>query len=182
MGSLKPYLLKTLKFLEKENYKVNIAACGQFPICAIPGFEEKVLNPLFQSEENISGVIGKKSFHEFEMASKEWINQYKNKSKECKKCILNKYCQGFWKKYIDLFGFDGIQPISKDNFTGNKIKLSLRNEKQVQEIISKIIKDKMNLIIVTDYINKYFEKLIEFCKNNKILCVILYKDNVLYPK
>jgi len=81
-----------------------------------------------------------------------------------------------------LFGFDGIQPINKDNFTGNKIKSSLKSEKQVQEIIAKIIKDKMNLIIVTDYINKYFEKLIEFCKNNKILCVILYKDNVLYPK
>jgi len=182
LSSLKPYLLRVLEFLEKKNYKVSIATCGQFPLCAIPGFEEKVLNPLSQSEENVSGVIGEKSFHEFEMASKEWINQYKGKSKECEKCILNKYCQGFWKKYTDLFGFDGIQPINKDNFTGNKIKLSLRNEKQVQEIISKIIKDKMNLIIVTDYTNNYLEKLIEFCKNNKILCVILYKDNVLYPK
>ena len=182
LSSLKPYLLRALEFLEKKNYKISIATCGQFPLCTIPGFEEKILSPLSQSEENISGVVGEKSFHEFEMASKEWINQYKGKSKECEKCILNKYCQGFWKKYTDLFGFDGIQPINKDNFIGNKIQSSLKSEKQVQAIITKIIKDKMNLIIVTDYTNNYLEKLIEFCKNNKMLCVILYKDNVLYPK
>ncbi len=182
LSLLKQQLIKTLKFLENKNYTVNIAACGQFPLCAIAGFEEKVLEPLLQSEENISGVVGEKSFHEFEMASKEWISQYKGKTKECEKCILNKHCQGFWKKYTDLFNFDGIEPINKDNFKGNKIKSSLRSEKQVQRIIVKTIKDKMNLIILTDYTNNYLEKLIEFLKNNKILCVILYKDNVLYPE
>ena len=181
LSLLKPHFIKTLKFLENKDYTVNIAACGQFPLCAVPGFEDKVLGPLLRSEENISGVVGEKSFHEFEMASKEWISQYKGKNKECKKCILDKYCQGFWKKYTDLFGFDGIQPINKDNFKGNKIKSSLRSEKQIQGIISKTIKDKMNLIILTDYADNYLKKLIESIKNNKTLCVILYKDNVLYP-
>jgi len=91
-------LLKSLEFLEKKGYKVSIAACGQFPLCAIPGFEEKVLESLGFSEENISGVVGEKSFHEFEMASEEWAKQYKNKNSKCQKCILNKVCQGFWKK------------------------------------------------------------------------------------
>jgi len=182
LSSLRPYFLKALKFLSKEGYRVNIASCGQFPLCTIPGFEEKVLDPLFWSEENISGVVGEKSFHEFEMVSKEWVDQYKNKSQECKKCILNKYCQGFWKKYIDLFGFAGLRPIDQDNFKGNKIKFSLKNEKQVQEVIGKIKKDKLNLVILEDFIDDYLKKLIDFFKSNKILAVIIYKNNLLYLK
>ncbi len=187
LSLLKPHLIKTLKFLENKKYVVGIAACGQFPLCVIPEFEEKVLEPLWRSEEDVSGVVGKTAFHEFDMASKEWIDQYKGKNKECEKCILNKYCQGFWKKYTDLFGFDGIELVNKDNFKGNKIKSSLKNEKQFQGVVVKIIKDKMNLIILTDYTDNYLKKLIEFIKNNKIFCVILCednehnKDNVLHP-
>jgi MoaA/NifB/PqqE/SkfB family radical SAM enzyme len=182
LSSLKPYLIKTLKFLEKKNYTVIISACGQVPLCVIPGFEEKLLNPLFWNEENVSGVVGTTFFNKFNMASREWIDQLKNKSKECEKCILNKYCQGLWKKYIDLFGFDGIQPIREDNFTGNKIKLSLENDKQVQETTNKIKKDKVNLIILMDFIDDCLNKLIDFLKNNKIFAVIIYKDSILYPK
>ncbi len=179
---LRPYLLRTLKFLEKRNYTVNIAACGQFPLCVISGFEEKVLGPLYHSEEEISGVIGEKSFHEFEMASKEWVNQYKNKSKQCEGCILNRYCQGFWKKYTDLFGFDGVQRISKDNFKGNKIKSSLRSGEQIREIINKIKKDKVNLIMLIDPVEEYCNKLIDFLKSNRIFAIVIHKNNILYPK
>lgn len=182
LSSLRPHLLKALKFLEKEKYQVNIASCGQFPLCALPGFEEKVLDSLIWSEENISGVVGEKSFHEFEMMSKEWIDQYKNKNKKCNQCLLNQYCQGFWKKYIDLFGFDGIQPINQDNFKGNKIKLSLTNEKHVQKIIDKIKKDKLNLIILKSFSAGYLKKLTGFLNKNRILTVIIYQNNALYPK
>lgn len=181
LSLLKPYFLKALKFLENKDYTINIAACGQFPLCIVSGFEEKIIHPLLISEKNISGVIGKRAFHDFEMASEQWVDQYKGKTKECKKCILNKYCQGFWKEYIDLFGFDGIQQVNKNNFKGNKIKLSLKNECEVQEITNGLIKNKMNLVIITDLIDSRLKELIKIIKDKEIFAVILYKNDVLYP-
>ena len=181
LSLLKPRFLKALKFLENKGYTINIAACGQFPLCVVPGFEEKIINPLSDSEKDISGVVGEKSFHEFEMASKEWVTQYKGKTGECKKCILNNYCQGFWKEYIDLFDFDGIQQVNKTNFKGNKIRLPLKNDNQLQLIIKRLIGDKMNLIILTDYGRNYLEKLTSFLGSKKILAVILYGNKLLYP-
>ena len=181
LEKLRPHLLKALEFLEKKQYIVNIAACGQFPLCAIPGFEEKVILPLTDSEENISGVVGEKTFHEFEMASDEWVNQYKSKNEKCRECLLNKYCQGFWKEYVDMFGFNGIKPINQSNFKGNKIKTVLKNRSQLQRTIDMLIKNKLNLIIITNFTNIYLEELIKRLKERKIFGVILYKKKILYP-
>ena len=67
-------------------------------------------------------------------------------------------------------------------FKGNKIQLSLRNDKQVQEIVTKMIKEKVNLIIVSNYLNDYLNKLIDLLRHNKIFVVIIYKNTILYPK
>ena len=182
ISSLRPYLIKALKFLEEKNYRIYIAACGQFPLCCIPGFEETVLRGVEIGEEDISGVVGKKAFHEFEMASDEWVNQYKGKSKECQKCILRTICQGFWKKYIELFGFDGIQPVSEENFKGNKLKSSLRDENDFEKITRKLKSRKLNLVILDDYDADYLMKLINFTKLNKIFLVVTKQGKVLYPK
>jgi len=179
--SLRLYLLKSLEFLERKGYKVSIAACGQFPLCAIPGFEEKVLESLSFSEENISGVVGEKSFHEFEMASEEWAEQYKNKSSKCQKCVLNKVCQGFWKKYIELFGFEGIKPVTKDNFKGNKTTVSLENKKDFEEIENKLVSNKLNLLSLKDYDKEYLDRLINVVNKDKLLLVVIHRNKTLYP-
>ena len=179
---LRPYFIKALNFLEKRNYQSRIAACGQFPLCAISGFEDKVLESLESSEENVSGVVGERAFHEFEMATEGWVNQYKGKSRECQKCILNNICQGFWKRYTDLFNFDGIKPVNEKNFKGNKIKSLLNNKKNLQTIIEGFRKDKLNLVILKNYADDYLEKLINFVSVNKIFLVIIYQNKVLYPK
>jgi len=49
-------------------------------------------------------------------------------------------------------------------------------------ILSKIKKDKLNLIILTGFIDDYLKKLTDFLKSNKIFSVIIYKNNLLYPK
>ena len=179
--SLRPHLLKSLGFLEKKGYKVSIAACGQFPLCAIPGFEEKVLESLGFSEENISGVVGEKSFHEFEMASEEWAKQYKNKSSKCQKCVLNKVCQGFWKKYIELFGFEGIKPVTESSFKGNKIETSLKNEEDLKKIENKLVNNKLNLLSLKDYNKEYLDRLISVISKDKLLLIIIHKNKTLYP-
>ena len=178
---LRPYLVKALKFLESHNYRIYIASCGQFPLCTVPGFEEKVIRSLRESENNITGVVGKKAFHEFEMTSEEWVGQYKNKDRKCRKCILNNYCQGFWNKYIDLFGFDGIQPVTETNFKGNRVKQSLESEEDISEIMNKIIGWKMNLIILDKFSRKCLIKLVDSLERKKVLSVIIYKHKVLYP-
>jgi len=179
---LKPYFIKTLKYLEKENYSINIASCGQFPLCVIPGFEETVIKSLHWGEQNISGVVGEKSFHEYEMMSPEWVDHFKNKSQKCEKCILDKYCQGFFEKYISLFKFNGLKTITKDNFTGITVISPLCSDNHFQDIISSIYTKKMNLIIIDKLKALYLERLFKHIISNKILAVIISKNNVIYPR
>jgi len=180
ISSMRPYLLKALNFLEKNDYKISIAACGQFPLCAIPGFEEIVLKSLNFSEENISGVVGEKSFHEFEMDSDEWKEQYKTKNKICQKCILNNICQGFWKEYIELFGFDGIRKITESNFRGNKIVSSLNKKEDIDKVVSMLNPEKLNLLKLSKYNKENLESLIKITKAQKILLIVRFKGKNLY--
>ncbi len=175
--SLRPYLIKTLNFLTEKKYKIKIAACGQFPLCAIPGFEEKVLQSLNDNEENVSGVVGEKAFHEFEMATDEWVKQYKAKDKRCRSCLLNHLCQGFWQKYIDLFGFNGINPVNENNFKGNRVLLS--DKDGIDKLARKTKKHKLNLIIVK---NNRSEEVINFINANKLLATVVHRNKVIYSK
>ncbi len=179
---LKPYLIKTLKFLEKENYSIIIASCGQFPLCVITGFEETVIKSLYWGEQNISGVVGEKSFHEYEMMSPEWVDNFKNKSQKCEKCILDKYCQGFFEKYISLFKFNGIKTITKDNFKGNTVTSPLCSENDFLDIVSSINTRKINLILIDKYKTTILNKLFSYLRSNEIYAVIISNNVVIYPK
>lgn len=181
ISSLRPYLIKSLRFLEGKNYVVKVANCGQLPLCALPGFEEKVIDPRFFTQENVIGMAGKNDFQDFEYNTDEWANHNKGKNKECKKCLFNKICQGLWKKYIDLFNFDGIQTVTKNNFKGNKIVSSLKTKKDVDEIISKLNVNKLNFLKLSDYNSKLFNQLIKTVKKKKLLLIIRFKGKNLYP-
>jgi len=179
---LKPYLIKTLKYLEKKNYSINIASCGQFPLCVISGFEETVVKSLFWGEQNVSGVVGEKSFHEYEMMSPEWVDHFKNKSNKCKECILDKYCQGFFEKYISLFKYNGLKIVTKENFKGNNVTSSLLSDNHFQDIISSINIQKMNLVTIDKYKIFYLEKLFNYLISRRILAVIFSKGVIIYPR
>lgn len=180
-GRLRPYLLKTLVFLDKLGYAVNIAACGQFPLCVIPGFEDIVVRPLLESEANITGVVGEKSFHEFEMASPEWIGQYKTGAQPCRHCLMRLYCQGFWKQYVSLFGFSGIQPVTSRNFIGNLVRGSADSRDGLGKLRSRIDARKMNLILLKSCSRRYLPLLLSSLKKNKILAVVRCGRKVVYP-
>lgn len=178
---LRPYLIKAFRFLEKKNYVIKVANCGQLPLCALPNFEEKVIDPRFFTQENVIGMTGQKDFQDFEYITDEWTIRNKGKNKKCQKCIFNKICQGLWKKYVDLFGLDGIHPVTEKNFKGNKVAGSLKNKTDTERIISNLIKNKLNLIKLTDYNNKYLKDLINFIKQNQAFSIIIYKGKALYP-
>jgi hypothetical protein len=174
---LKPFLTKALDFLDRNHYETSIAACGQFPLCVIPGFEEKVLRSLSFGEEKVAGAIGQDVFHEFEWSSQEAVDFYKNKHKDCSRCILSGYCQGFWKEYIELFGFDGLKPVTSRGFKGNKIQVSLRNTEDVEAIMSRLADGKLNAIILTDCTERYFQLLARSLREKKIMAVIIKNRN-----
>ncbi|HNW96524.1 MAG TPA: radical SAM protein [Candidatus Paceibacterota bacterium] len=181
ISDLRPHLIKTLRFFEKKGYKIIIASCGQFPLCAIPGFEEAVISSLNSSEEKTFGVIGNKAYHDFEMAGDEFQQLYKNKDKLCRKCIFNNVCQGFWKKYIELFNFDGIRPVTALNFKGNKIKSNLQNNKELDYIIKNLNPHKVNLIQVGKFTQTLLESLVLDARQNKILVIIIDRNKqILY--
>jgi MoaA/NifB/PqqE/SkfB family radical SAM enzyme len=186
LSALRPYLLKALKYLKQNHYFINIAACGQFPLCLVPGFEVEVINNVYFSEQNILGVVGEKTFHEFEMADKNWIEQYKSKNVICKKCILNTICSGFWSQYIQLFGFDGIKPITWTNFKGNKIEAKLNNGIDVENIQHQLNNNKLNMIRLKSYKSSFLKRLIQNLNNgadNKTFFVIINKYNqILFPQ
>ncbi len=144
---LKPYLMETLKELERKDCMSDIATCGQFPLCVITGFEEKVVNPLIFYKKNVAGTVGSKVFHETEWSAKEWINSFKSKPDSCRGCVLNQVCQGFWKRYVSSFGFDGAEPVTEESFSGNKIEADIRSESDISRTIDRMKMGKFTLIV-----------------------------------
>lgn len=172
-SELKPFLTQALRFFEDNKYNVDVAACGQFPLCVISGFEEKVVKSLAWSEEMIVGVVGQDVFHEFEWGSESCVSHYKNKKDECQSCIMNRYCQGFWKEYIALFGFDGLEPVNFERFQGSKIKTSLVNQSGFQRVVKALSPNKFNVIKLSSFNDVYLESLKKFLLEKRILAVIL---------
>jgi len=172
LSETKKYVLEALDFFKAHNYHIAIATCGQIPLCVIPGHEISVLSAMDFFTDNVMGTIGKKVFHEFEWSAEEWISKYKNKSPLCAKCVLSEICQGFWKKYVDLFGFDGAEPINEDNFSGNKIEEELRNDEDLSKIKSRLDRKILNLVVMKDAPEReLFLELKEFMKSNQIYVV-----------
>jgi len=178
---LKPYFIKALKFLETNNYNVKIANCGQLPPCVLPGFEEKVLDSRFFNTENVLGTIGKKHFQPYEYNNEKWIKRLKAKSDQCQDCILNVVCQGLWKKYIDLFGFRGIQPVKEINFKNYMIVNSLKNYEDLKSITKSLIHHKLNFISITDIVNDQLDLLLDYIKQKNIYCIIKSGNKIIYP-
>lgn len=181
ISKVRPYLMKALNFFEKKNYTISIASCGQFPLCAIPGFEETVLASLSANEETTLGVVGEKAYHDFEMAGAAFQQFYKNKNKLCEKCLLNTICQGFWKKYTEMFDFDGLRPVTEHNFKGNKVQDNLENDSDFISIKQGINRQKLNLIQLKKYTQPLFEALVSDIKKNHILAIAIDKNkHIIY--
>lgn len=176
-SELEPYLTKALELLDEKKYTTYIPSCGQFPLCVVPGSEMKVLEPLSYYEENVVGLVGKDLFREFEWGSEKWIDKYKNKSEECKTCIFNNFCQGFWREYINQFGFDGIKPVNEDNFMGNRISHQLMNRDDLQSIKNSLIRDKINLLQFAEFDKDLVNEVVEYAKARRIFCVISDKKS-----
>lgn len=168
----KEYVLEALKFLKENGYSIGIATCGQFPLCIIPGYETAVLKSFDFFTDNVMGTIGATVFHEFEWSAEVWIDKYKNKDRRCAACVMNDICQGFWKKYVDLFGYDGINPISSANFSGNKIITGFTTQTDLDNLLANLLQDELNLVIFEGAPDEsLFEKLRFAMKSDRIYAI-----------
>ncbi len=167
-SQLKPYLLKALEMIKISGRTVDISTCGQFPLCVIPGYEADILRIMDYFSGSLMGTLGGKVFHEFEWADKKWVDVYKNKTEACEKCLIGDVCQGSWKKYIDLFGFDGIETVTKENFKGNIVETeNILSEDDVLLVKSGLKQDILNSIIISGEISKErFEEIKEYALAN----------------
>ncbi|PIS46707.1 MAG: hypothetical protein COT17_07145, partial [Elusimicrobia bacterium CG08_land_8_20_14_0_20_51_18] len=132
-------------------------------------------------EEDIAGVVGKKVFHEFEMASDDWVRHYKSKAPACRTCVMDGYCQGFWKKYSELFAFDGLKPAGTRNFPSNKVRFVLKTRTQLAKAVSGLSAEKLNLLVLEDFDGLLFSELVSLVRRKKVLLIAVYEKKVIYP-
>jgi len=183
LSLLKPYLVKALKFLESYGYFVKMANCGLIPLCVLPGFEEKAIDPRSFNVEKVIGTKGKKYFQDFEYDDTKWINQHRNKAPFCKKCVLNTICQGVLKEYIKLFRYDGMEPVCFKNFLGSKIENNLQSQNDLAILIKTLKKGKLNLIKLMDFYDEFLQLFLDYARDNQVILVIIDKqENIIYPQ
>jgi MoaA/NifB/PqqE/SkfB family radical SAM enzyme len=79
-----PFIMKAIDVCENKGIKVRIAARCGIPSCLLPGYEKY-----------------------FEAAQRrQAIERDKIKKEDCKECQRNDICDGFWKEYVKIHGFD----------------------------------------------------------------------------
>ena len=178
LSELKEYLLKAIEMIRRDGCSIDMATCGQTPLCVIPGNEEIILRTMDYFSENMMGTIGGNVFHEFEWADKGWIGKYKNKPDVCKECALNEVCQGFWNKYVEMFEFDGVSPVTPENFKGNLITVpSLSSDEDVSKVKKELKTNILNLIDISrEAKEESIDNLKQYALNQKTY-IAFHKNN-----
>lgn len=89
---------------KKHNINVTSEA---IPYCLLRGYEKKVSELYFNDDIIVFDKQGEIHF------SKYRKNDFKSKCEECKKCIFYNICEGPWKEYPELYGWDEFVPIKE---------------------------------------------------------------------
>jgi len=94
LSDVSSYLISAMKFCVENNLRFTNPGCG-VPFCFVKGYE--------------------KYSAEFSGINKEILITQKDKVKsdKCKNCKYDNFCQGIWKKYVNIYGFDEIIPFEK---------------------------------------------------------------------
>ncbi len=79
-----PYLKKAIDLCMKNGIKATVPARCGIPACLLPGYES-FFDAVYDKQSNESDKI---------------------KRKECAVCERDAICDGFWKEYVNLYGFE----------------------------------------------------------------------------
>lgn len=140
-SDIAPYLKEALSILLAKGIRAVTAAGAPVPLCAIPGVEEVSVRPLIEWRRRYIGT-----------ATSGLLNSLKDedtiipkiKPEQCAECVLNDACVGVLKCYADIFGSDGVIPVTIGSFQGPIVKGD-----SLSECLPKLDKTKLNLIVLS---------------------------------
>jgi len=106
--TIKPFVEKAINYYKNKEYFLltfeNILPCA-----LDEEFNIKFFLDFFENFENVSvKKLGKPP-----IKWKKTLSEIKKKDKICFECVFNNYCNGYWKEYVDYYGFDEFKPITK---------------------------------------------------------------------
>lgn len=99
---VEPYVKKGLEIGIKAKIRVATEA---IPYCFMKGYEQYI------AEKNIPDTYVFDAAWEWFNSSKHRKTEGKAKGPDCKKCEYNNVCEGPWKEYPEIFGWDEFKPI-----------------------------------------------------------------------
>lgn len=141
-SDIAPYLQKALKLLLAADIRAVTAAGAPVPLCILSGIEDVSVRPLIEWQRRYIGTATNGRLNALKDEDKIIP---KVKPKQCANCVLNDACVGVLKCYADIFGSDGIEPVTVDNFKGPVIKGST-----LPECLPRLDRTKLNLIVLSD--------------------------------
>jgi MoaA/NifB/PqqE/SkfB family radical SAM enzyme len=110
-SKLKKHLLGAISYLECNNFDIHIPVCGTIPLCSIEGYEEYAINQLKTDRAENVKLFDARGYHDYILSEDYFHRITKMKNLRCDHCILDSICKGIWNVYVDLHGFDGLNPI-----------------------------------------------------------------------
>lgn len=99
-----PYLYKALDTGIKNKIKCYTEA---IPYCLMKGYEDCVAERIIPDGPVVDADVFVKNYGDYRR------NEGKLKHKKCRKCIYFEICEGPWREYPDMFGWDEFKPVTR---------------------------------------------------------------------
>ncbi len=97
------YIKKAIKKEENNNISIFIEA---IPPCFLEEYKEHILDFTKEKPEKVYKKQKIKDYNRYKQ------NQFKTKGEECKECKYFNNCEGIWKVYPGIFGWEEFKPIN----------------------------------------------------------------------
>ncbi|HOJ85437.1 MAG TPA: radical SAM protein [Elusimicrobiales bacterium] len=97
-----PYLKKALDIGISKGIKCYTEA---IPYCFMKGYEECVAEKIIPDGPVVDAEVFVENYGEYRR------NEGKVKHKKCKKCFYFKICEGPWREYPEIFGWEEFKPV-----------------------------------------------------------------------
>ncbi len=98
-----PYIKKGLDIGIKNGIRCMTEAV---PYCLMRGYEEQIAERIIPEAHVYDAEADIADYSDYRK------NEGKSKGSECIKCKMNSICEGPWREYPDIFGWDEFKPIS----------------------------------------------------------------------
>jgi len=102
MSEVMPYVRKGLDIGIKANKVVMTEA---IPFCLMHDYEDYIAEKIIPETKIVDAESTIENFSDYR------LNKGKTKREECKICKFFKLCEGSWKEYPEIFGWDEFMPV-----------------------------------------------------------------------